>query len=335
MRETGFPVGKLPVDLLRRVLARVPVDDPRVLLGPGIGLDCAVIDYGDRLLVYKSDPVTFVSDALGDYLVRVNANDIATTGATPRWLLLTLLLPERRTTEAMVAGIMDQIGAACRELGVSLIGGHTEVTHGLDRPIAVGAMIGEVARECLVTPQGVRPGDRVLLTKGVPIEATAILAREFAERLRPALGEAALAEAADYLHVPGISVLRDARIAVEAGAVSAMHDPTEGGLAGALWELAEASGCVLRIDPGAVPVPALSRRVCAALGVDPMAAIASGALLITAAPAAAEAIRRALQRAGIDCADIGEAQAGAPAVHAGQALWRRPERDAIAELFSA
>lgn len=316
------------------MLARAPVTDPRVLLGPGIGLDCAVVEYGDRLLVYKSDPVTFVSDALGAYLVRVNANDIATTGAVPRWLLLTLLLPEARTTESMVLGIMDQIAATCRELDISLIGGHTEVTHGLDRPIAVGAMVGEVDREHLVTPQGVRPGDRILLTKGVPIEATAILAGEFAERLRPLLGGTALAQAADYLRDPGISVVRDARIATAAGRVSAMHDPTEGGLAGALWELAEAGGCALYIDPDAVPVPPLAAQVCAALDVDPMTAIASGALLITAAPTEAVRISRALTEAGIPCTDIGRVEAAAPTVYAGEAPMPRPARDAVAALFS-
>lgn len=328
-----LPIGKLPVDMLRALLGRMPLTDPRVLQGPGVGLDCAVIDYGDRLLVYKSDPVTFVSDNLGDYLVRVNANDIATSGAVPRWLLLTLLLPEGRTTEAMVTGIMDQIAAACRDLEVSLIGGHTEVTHGLDRPIAVGAMVGEVARDALVSPRGVRPGDRILLTKGVPIEATAILAAEFAGRLASVLSPEELAHAADFVHEPGISVVREARIATATARVHAMHDPTEGGLAGALWELAEAAGCTLHIAPDAVPVPPLAARVCGALGIDPLAAIASGALVLTAAPGAAGAIRAALQEAGIACADIGRAAAGAAEVRTGDGLLPRPERDAIAALF--
>lgn len=134
-----LPVGKLPQDLLAAILARAPVSDPRVLLGPGIGLDCAVIDNGEHLTVYKSDPITFATDQIGYYLVQVNANDIATTGARPLWLLVTLLLPDQRATPELAGTIMAQVHAACRDLGVSVIGGHTEITAGLDRPIAIGA----------------------------------------------------------------------------------------------------------------------------------------------------------------------------------------------------
>jgi hydrogenase maturation factor len=135
----SLPVGKLPPELLARLLAAAPVADPRVLVGPGVGLDCAVIDLGERLLVCKSDPVTFATEQLGDYLVQLNANDLATTGATPSWLLVALLLPENAADDAMAERLMGQIGAACRELGIALVGGHTEITYGLDRPVAVGS----------------------------------------------------------------------------------------------------------------------------------------------------------------------------------------------------
>lgn len=333
-----LPLGKLPVDLLRTLLARAPVDDPRVLLGPGVGLDCAVIDIdmGERLLVLKSDPITFTSDAIGHYLVQVNANDIATTGATPRWLLLTLLLPEGADA-ALAEDIMEQVGNACRALSISLVGGHTEVTHGLQRPIVVGALIGEVTRERLITPRGARPGDRVLLTKGVPIEATAILAREFGAHLEPLLGAEDLATARDYLYRPGIGVLRDAQIATATGRVSAMHDPTEGGLAAAVWELAEASGCSLHIEAEAVPVPELAARTCAALGIDPLSAIASGALLLTAPSSDVAGICAALVAEGIPCAEIGRVEAGPARVTLRRGgveqAWPRPAQDALAALF--
>jgi hydrogenase expression/formation protein HypE len=237
-----LPLGKLPPELLARLLAKAPVNDPRVLLGPGIGLDCAVIDLGTQVLVFKSDPITFATDDIGWYAVQINANDVATTGADPRWMLATLLLPEKQTTPALAEKIFDQLVRAANDLQISVVGGHTEVTYGLNRPILVGTLIGEVQRENLVTPAAVQPGDRLLLTKGVPIEGTALLAREFPGRLRPALSEAEIETAAAYLYQPGISVVRDARIATRAGRVTAMHDPTEGGLASALWELAEASG---------------------------------------------------------------------------------------------
>ena len=332
-----LPVGKLPAPLLTRLLAEAPLEDPQVLLGPGVGLDCAVVEVGDTLLVYKSDPITFATDEIGWYAVQVNANDIATTGATPRWFLSTLLLPEGHTTTALVEQISRSLYQACRQMGISVIGGHTEITYGLDRPILVGTLIGEVDRNRLVTPRGMAPGDRVLLTKGIPIEATAILAREFPERLQQDLNPTELAQAQAFLHTPGISVLREAQLAIQAGQVTAMHDPTEGGLATALWELAEAGNCTICFEPAAAPIPGLAARVCGAFGVDPLAAIASGALLLTAPAGEIGSIRRAIEAAGISCTEIGFVQSG-PAM-----VWRqtkggsdalpRPERDEIARIF--
>ena len=331
-------VGKLPAELLAAILSRAPLDDPRVLVGPGIGLDCAVVDTGERLTVYKSDPISFATDQIGFYLVQVNANDIATTGARPCWLLVTLLLPEQKTAADLPETIMTQIHDACRDLGVSVIGGHTEITAGLDRPIAVGTMIGEVARGKLITPRGATSGDRILLTKGVPIEATTLLAREFPERLRGALTETEIEEAQAYLFRPGIGITRDARIALDAGRVSAMHDPTEGGIVAALWELAEASRKTLRIDADKIPVPPLARRVCTAFGIDPLSSIASGSLLITTPAADAAGIRGALESTGIACADIGVVVDGAATVEratqTGVATWPRPAVDGITQAFA-
>jgi hydrogenase expression/formation protein HypE len=332
-----LPVGKVPRDILERLLAQAPTQDPHVLLRPGIGLDCAVVEVGDTLLVLKSDPITFATDAIGWYVVQVTANDLATTGATPRWLMVTMLLPEARTTAKLVERISQDVYRACREIGVTVIGGHTEITAKLDRPILVGTLIGEVDRERLVTPQGAREGDRILLTKGVPIEATAILAREFPDRARRVLSAADLRQARAFLYDPGISVLREARIAQQAGQVTAMHDPTEGGLATALWELAEASGRALTIDRRAVPIPPLAARVCQAFGLDPLNAIASGALLFTATASDAPRIRRAIEAAGITCAEIGEVADGPAAVWHTGATGREPlpcpVRDAIAQIY--
>jgi hydrogenase maturation factor len=332
-----LPLGKLPPELLAQLLAQAPISDPRVLLKPGIGLDCAVIEMGETLLVFKSDPITFATDEIGWYLVQVNSNDIATTGATPRWLMVTMLLPEGRTTADLPHQINQQLVAACQEKGISLIGGHTEITYGLDRPLLIGTLIGEVSKERLVTPQGIHVGDHILLTKGIPIEATAILAREFPERLRGILNETELQQARNFLMEPGISVLRDAQIAVAAGEVTAMHDPTEGGLAGALWELAEASGRSLIIDPNAIPIPDLAARVCAAFGLNPLATIASGALLLTATAVTAPQIQQALEVAGIPCVRIGEVTEGEMAVwqtaDKGRILLPRPERDEIGRVF--
>ena len=340
MEEKILPVGKLPMTLLKRLLAQTRVNDPRVLVGPGIGMDCAVLDLGEKLLVLKSDPITFATDEIGWYVVQINANDLATTGATPRWMMVTVLLPEGKTDENLILQINDQLQKACQPLGISVIGGHTEVTYGLDRPILAGTLIGEVEREALITPQGAAPGDHLLLTKGVPIEATAILAREFPERLAGVLTVQELEQAANFLHEPGIGVTRDAQIALAAGKVTAMHDPTEGGLAGALWELADACGHRLLVDPAAVFVPSISARVCQAFDLNPLATIASGALLLAVQPQDAAAVCAALKAAGILCTQIGTIAEGEAGLwqsrrNAQPLPWPRPERDEIGKVYES
>lgn len=334
---TVLPVGKLPPDVFTKLLSHLPVQDPRILLGPGVGLDCAVIDIGPNLLVFKSDPITFATENIGWYMVQINANDIATTGAIPRWLLVTLLLPERKTNQKLIDRIMGQVSKSCQKLGISIIGGHTEITYGLDRPILAGTMIGEVGHDDLVTPLGANPGDRILLTKGVPIEATAILAREFPERLSIGLSEDEINQARSFLSDPGINVLPDAQIAVKAGKITAMHDPTEGGLSAALWELAEASSRCLYIDPSAIHIPSLSARICQILHLDPMASISSGALLLTVHRDDSNTVQKALMKEGILCSEIGVVESGPVSVwmktENGRRKMPRPTRDEIAKLF--
>ena len=297
-------VGKLPADMLARLLSRTPQPDPRVLQGPGIGADAAVIDLGDRLLIAKADPVTFAADRIGWYAVQVNANDVACMGGAPRWFLATVLLPEG-APEALAVAVHEQITAACETLGVALVGGHTEITHGLTRPIVAGHMLGEAAREAVVWPGGARPGDALILTRGIAIEGTAVLAREAADALLAGgMSHTEVAAAAALLDDPGISVVRAAQAAAQAG-VTAMHDPTEGGLATGLAELAAAANAGLEVDADAVRVLPETRAVCRALALDPLGLLASGSLLAAAAPDRADAVLRALEAEGINAAVIG------------------------------
>jgi len=294
-----LPPGKLPPSLLARLLADTVRADPRVLVPPGVGEDAAVIDCGERLLVVTTDPITFATDSIGWYAVNVNANDVAAMGATPRWFFATVLLPPE-IEEGAAEAILRQIGQACDELDITLAGGHTEITLGLDRPIVVGCLLGEVARDRLVTSAGARPEDIVLLTTGVAVEGTALLAREIPDRLRQAgVTEAEVQRARGLLFDPGLSVLRAARIAGEAARLHALHDPTEGGLITGLRELAQASGVGLRVDLAEGPVLPLCHKVCQALGLDPLGLIASGSLLMAVAPVDEPALRGALGRAGI------------------------------------
>ena len=297
--------GKLPLDLLSRLLAGIPQDDPRVVVGPRAGEDAALIDFGDRYLAAKTDPITFATDLIGWYVVQVNANDLAAMGATPRWLMATLLFPEG-TRPDEVEEAFSQLGSACAELGVTLVGGHTEITYGLSRPLAVGAMLGEVEKGREVLTSGARPGDSIVLTKGIAIEGAAVLARESAPDLRGAgVDQQVIDRAAELLFKPGISVARDARLAVQAADVHAMHDPTEGGLATGLLELATAAGVGLTVDLDRIPVLDESRIICRALNLDPLGLIASGALLAALPPRDVPRLVEALASEGIEAAEIG------------------------------
>jgi hydrogenase expression/formation protein HypE len=298
--------GKLPNDLLSSLLRRITPVDPRVLVGPGIGHDAAVIDTGGPdLLVAKTDPITLAGDMAGWYAVHVNANDVACTGAKPEWFLATILLPERAEAE-LAETIFAHITDACAALDIQLVGGHTEITLGLDRPIVSGAMLGLVSRDHLVRPDGGEPGDALILTKGIAIEGTSVLAQAAPERLR-ALGvnEETVQKAAGYLADPGISVVRDAGAACDAARAHAMHDPTEGGLATALYEMAEASGVGIVIERDAIKILPATAEICAAAGLDPLGLLASGALLVALAQDDCDAVMSALSAAALPAVRIG------------------------------
>ena len=302
-----LPVGKLPAGTLQAILERHAVKDPRVIVGPRVGEDAAVIDMGDRYLIATSDPITFATGDVGWYALQVNANDVAVRGARPRWFLATILLPEGRTSDEEVSALFAQLHEACEEMDVSLVGGHTEITYGLDRPIVAGTMLGEVAKDKLVTTGGAQVGDAVVMTKGVPLEGAAIIAREKEDELRArGIPGSVIRKAKSFLRAPGLSVLPEAEIACELATVHAMHDPTEGGIATALHELADAAGVGLRIDRDRVMLLPEGRVLCEAFGLDPLGTIASGALLMTLAPAEAGVVIHALARESIDCHFIGQ-----------------------------
>ncbi len=337
MREGIFEVGKLPMDLLQVLLERYRGEDERLVVGPEVGEDAAVLDMGGRYLVIKSDPITFATDEIGWYVVHVNANDIATMGGLPRWLLLTLLLPERQTDRVMVEAIFSQVNQACQDLGIVLCGGHTEITHGLDRPIAVGLMLGEMDKGDMVRTAGAQVGDDIILTKGVAIEGTAVLAREMERRLTAQVGAGLVARGKRFLKEPGISVMRDAVVVRGAGHPHAMHDPTEGGLATGLWELARASRAGIVVYVERVHIFPETMAFCRALDLDPLGLIASGALLATASPEDSARMVEALVAEGIGAAVIGKVTDGPVAVQMATPDGFVPlpifEQDELARLF--
>ena len=299
-RSSLYPAGKLPGKDLAGLLGRYTREDPTVVVRPGVGRDATVISFPGlpgKYLVAKTDPITFATDQIGWYAVHVNANDIAATGGIPRWFLATLLLPEGKTGPAEVEEIFAQLSRACQELGVVLCGGHTEITHGLDRPIVVGQMLGEVEKEKLVSPDKIRPGDEILLTKGIAIEGTALIARE-KKGLESILGEDQVERCRDLLKEPGHQRGPGGADRGRGCRVHAMHDPTEGGLATGLHELAEAAGLGMRVEMEKIAIFPETEILCRKLKLDPLGLLASGALLIVAAEGDSEKVDRALRSGG-------------------------------------
>jgi hydrogenase expression/formation protein HypE len=334
----SLPTGKLPAPLLAALLDKHTRVDDSVVLGPRPGEDAAVIDLGEQYLVVTTDPITFATEDIGWYAVNVNANDVACCGAVPRWFLATVLLPEG-ADEALAEKIFAQINAAADALAVTVVGGHTEVTFGLERPLVVGQMMGLVAPAQLVTTGGAKPGDDLVLTKAIALEGTSILATEKRAALNGVLSAAELDSCSALIRSPGISVVADALTARDAGGVHALHDPTEGGLATGLAELANASQVGLCVLEASIPKVPHCERICAHLGLDVMGLIASGALLMSTAPESTRMIIDALAAQSIDATVIGsvtEQQSGCELEHRNGT--RRPlpsfERDEITKVFA-
>lgn len=338
--------GKLPGHLLQELIDGLPKAfvDERLLIGPGLGEDAAHILFGESTLLAKTDPITFATDRIGWYAVNVNANDIAVAGGTPKWFLATLMMPPG-SYEDEIRDIFTQIGEAAQEIGVQLAGGHTEITSAVTQPVICGFMLGEAPTGCTVSASGAKPGDAVILTKGIAIEGTSILANECRDALVQAgVPPSDIDAAAEMLTNPGISVLKDAQTAVSAGGITAMHDPTEGGLATALQELAFASNVDIVIDKSAVNVLPLCQSISDALGIDPWGLISSGALLATVQSEYADATVAALRDAGIGADVIGRVESHADGKTGSSVLVRRDqtsspmpitsfERDELARYF--
>lgn len=278
-----LPLGKIPQDLLAKVLSRQTHRDARVVIGPAVGEDAAAIDFGTGLLVAKSDPITFTDKHAAWYAVHVNANDVACMGAAPRWFLATVLLPEN-CMEETVEQLFQELRAALNEVGAELVGGHTEVTRGLDRPVIAGTMLGETTRKDLVDNRRVREGDDLVLIKGIAIEGTSIIAREKEVELRQAFSQTWIDGAKEFLRRPGISVLEPARRVVEMCHPRALHDPTEGGLVGAVRELAQRAHLGVVLFGDHIHVYPETEALCVEYGIDPLGLLASGALLVALAP---------------------------------------------------
>jgi hydrogenase maturation factor len=306
--------GKLDISILEGLLEKHTLLDPRVVIGPKIGEDAAVIDVGEGAKDYwvvTSDPITFTREEIGYYGVVVNINDIATMGAIPRWFLATLLFPEEGTDLDLIEKVFSQIHNACLRFGISFVGGHTEITPGIGRIILSGHMIGEVKKDRLVTTSGARTGDLLLLIKGVCIEGTSIIAREReTELLARGMPRSLIEKTKNFIFEPGIDILQAARVACGAVSVHSMHDPTEGGLINGVVEVSLASEKEIEVDFGKVHIYEESQILCKEYGLDPLGVIASGALLLTLSPQDLPFLQKAFQKASIPFQVIGKVKQG-------------------------
>jgi len=302
-----LPMGKLPNALLGKFLDELGISDPSLVIAPGVGEDVAAIGLkGEEVLVLKSDPITFATDAIASYAVLINVNDIATCGAVPRWLTTSLLFPPG-TKAAQIRQVMIELRRVSQEHGLILTGGHTEITDAVNRPVVAAQVVGTATRDGLIDKRRMRPGNRIILSKAIALEGTCILAREMPDRLRGlGISDAIIKKCRSFLHDPGLSIVREARIAAAGRRVTAMHDVTEGGLATALEELSAAGQHRLRIFRDRIPVREETQRICSVLGIDPLGLIASGSLLIASEAAAVDAVSEAIREAGIEATVIGE-----------------------------
>jgi hydrogenase maturation factor len=327
--------GKLSPAVLERLLRYTASAGREVLVGAAAGEDAAVVRGSGRLVV-TADPITFTEENIGRYAVAVNCNDVVAMGGRPRYLITTLLLPPRFPS-ARLSAVFREIQSAAQAAGVLWIGGHTEVTEAVNRVVISAQAIGFLRRRPLLT-SAARPGQALVMTKWAALEACTLIAREKPAEVRRLLGAAGHREVLGWLAAPGIGILPEGRI-LERFRLAAGHDPTEGGIATGIHEIAARSGVGILLEHDAIPVHPHARAVCRHFGLDPLGALSSGVFLFTAAPEEARRAVAALARRGIPAATIGRITAASEKVrirHAGglRAL-KRFARDEVLKLHTA
>ena len=322
-------IGKVNREELNRyVFNRIGAVDDSVRVGPAYGEDTAAIDLGEQVLVVNTDPIIYAADRIGTLGVNIASNDLAASGAEPRWLTVTYLLPDDNE-ENYLDKITGQVDKVSKELGLAVVGGHSEYISNIERPFLSLTCLG--LAEKYIPTGGVKPGDRLILTKGAGIEATGILATDFRDKLAEELPASLLDEGADRLNQ--LSVVPEGLTLNEYA--TAMHDPTEGGVVAGLVEMASASGLAFKIDRNEIIVNSDTKRICRTAGVDPLKVFGSGALL---ASVPADKSRDALEEildSGIKASIIGEARpSDEPLLEIDGEVFSESSRDQLYDLWN-
>ena len=296
-------VGKLDSELLKKIVFdKITFRRDEVITRPGIGEDCAVIDYGDYECVLSTDPITASIEDIGRLAVHISCNDIASNGVEPVGLLLAVLLPEG-TTEEQIENMMDQAGKASEELGVEIVGGHTEITRAVNQPVMISTAIGRGPAGGSQDGKDMRPGDLILVTKKIGLEGTGIIATE--KDVSGILTDEEAAEARAMLDQ--VSVVKEGIIAGRIG-THGMHDVTEGGILGAVWEMCRVSGMGATVDRAEIPVSGITVKLCKAFDLDFMRLISSGCMLIVCERERFAEMKETMEQAGIALTCIGQVE---------------------------
>lgn len=306
--------GKLSAEELEElVLSTLRRKRDDILVYPRIGEDCAVVDFDDQVLIISTDPITGADEGIGSFAVNIACNDVVANGGEPVGIQLTILIPPEVTKDKL-RKIMLEVEEAAAKLNVDVLGGHTEITSTVNKVIISTTAIGRAPRDRYVVSTGARPGDDILVTKAVGLEGTAILARDYPEVLKKkgVPGEV-IKEAGELIEL--ISVVPEGLLCAEFG-VHAMHDITEGGLLGALWELAYAAGVGFVVDRDKIPVFHPTAEICSRLGLDPLRLISSGSLLVITDKGSE--LKGLLGDAGINAEIIGKIREGGYRVVSGE-----------------
>jgi len=293
-------IGKVPNDVLKRIiLDRLSPVRSETIVGPGIGEDCCVVDFGSHFCVMSSDPITGTANQVGRLAVHVTCNDVAACGVEPIGIIATILAPPD-TEEEGLSEVNRQLREAAASINVDILGGHTEITSAVTRFVVVCTAIGKAIKENVVFSKNAKPGDHIIMTKTAGLEGTAIIAYEKENELKACMDEETLTVAKSLMN--NISVLKEGLSAADYG-VSAMHDATEGGVLGAVWELCEASGTGVEIDKSKIPINKATVDICGYYGINPLKLVSSGCMIIAARDG--EGLVKHLAKQGVEAAVIG------------------------------
>ncbi len=324
-------IGKIPESVLKRsVFKQIRHRREEVLVTPGVGKDCSIIGLEpDEAIVLSTDPITGTANEIGKLAVNITANDIAASGAEIIGVMLTILLPDR-AKESELREMMQEIESCCRELNIEVLGGHTEVAAAVNQPIVTVTGVGKIKKDEITTTAGLKPSDELVMTKWAGLEGTAILANDKEKELLTRYNADFIGRGKELMQY--ISVVKDAEIAREVG-VSGMHDITEGGIFGALWEVASASNVGIEVDLKKIPVKQETIEICEFFDLNPYMLMSSGCLLI-GTPRGNEMVDR-LKREGIPAAVIGRVMSGNDKVIINEDERRYLEPPKTDELYKA